>query len=840
MHRRSLVVGIVIGVVLAFCTGASAACDDFPLDRAGMACLVASGLAGGDDNIPDPEPPPSFSDVPPDHWAYKHIEYAVSQNVLQGYEDGTYRPNLAVDRGQMAVYVARAMVAPGGDAAIPAPVPPATFADVPSDFWAYKHVEYCVGQGVAPGYPDGLYHPEYAMYANAAALWLEQAGMLVDPCAIPEPLVASFGAEPREGTAAPLVVQFTDTSIGRPEAWSWGFGDGMTSAEQSPAHTYQTIGTFTVSLTVTRGDVSDTRTVLGFISIVPIAPVPSFSGNPASGRVPLEVHFADESGGDPTSWLWDFGDGSTSAEQNPTHTYSKHGSYTVSLTAANDLGQSSHIAPGYISAAGETVTEAWRGGLTIEEPSSVSVNYTDGSVWVGELGGSLGHLSVSATEAIYIKYQFSAFGMYTSTSVSVDPTDGSCWGTGFEDGQVVHLGADGAILTRRGGFDHPHSASVNPSDSSCWVADYGNDQVVHLGADGAELWRGGDFDGPSSVSVNPVDGSCWVADYFGGTVVHLGADGTELWREWGFSQPSSVSVNPTDGSVWVADYGHNEVVHLRANGNELWRGGGFLSPRSLAVNPADGSCWVADTGHSQVVHLAQDGTQLWRSAGYPTFRYPHSVSVNTADGSCWVADYGNDQVVHLAVHADFGDVPSYHWAFHEIQACYTAGIVQGYEDGTYDPTIAVTRDQMAVYISRALVSPSGDTAIPDGPPAPSFSDVPSNHWAYKHIEYAVSQNVVKGYEDGTYLPGVTVDRGTMAVYIARAMVAPGGDAAVPDPPTTATFPDVPDSFWSYRHVEYCVSESVVAGYGDGLYHPGYPVSRDQMAVYIARAFDLPL
>lgn len=187
----------------------------------------------------------------------------------------------------------------------------------------------------------------------------------------------------------------------------------------------------------------------------------------------------------------------------------------------------------------------------------------------------------------------------------------------------------------------------------------------------------------------------------------------------------------------------------------------------------------------------------------------------------------------------FTDVPSDHWAFHEIMACASAGIVSGYDDGLYHPEIAVTRDQMAVYIARALVSPSGDAAIPDPAPPPSFSDVPSTHWAYKHIEYAVSHSVVQGYEDGAYQPGVTTDRGQMAVYIARAMVAPGGDAAIPDPVPPATFPDVPDTFWSYKQVEYCAGQGVVNGYDDSLYYPEIVVTRDQMAVYVARAFDLP-
>jgi hypothetical protein len=57
---------------------------------------------------------------------------------------------------------------------------------------------------------------------------------------------------------------------------------------------------------------------------------------------------------------------------------------------------------------------------------------------------------------------------------------------------------------------------------------------------------------------------------------------------------------------------------------------------------------------------------------------------------------------------------------------------------------------------------------------------------------------------------------------------------VPDPSGGATFPDVSDTFWAYTHIEYCVENGVVAGYLDGLYHPEIVVTRDQMAVYVAR------
>jgi hypothetical protein len=182
----------------------------------------------------------------------------------------------------------------------------------------------------------------------------------------------------------------------------------------------------------------------------------------------------------------------------------------------------------------------------------------------------------------------------------------------------------------------------------------------------------------------------------------------------------------------------------------------------------------------------------------------------------------------------FGDVGNDHWAFEHVEACVGSGIVDGYPDGLYHSEIAVTRDQMAVYISRALAG--GDANVPEAGPDPTFSDVPEDHWAYGYIEYAAQQQVVRGFSDGLYRPDLELDRGQMAVYVARSIA--GSDDAVPSPTGAPSFEDVPGTFWSYRHVEYCVSQGVVSGYEDGLYHPERVVTRDQMAVYVSRAFGL--
>lgn len=191
----------------------------------------------------------------------------------------------------------------------------------------------------------------------------------------------------------------------------------------------------------------------------------------------------------------------------------------------------------------------------------------------------------------------------------------------------------------------------------------------------------------------------------------------------------------------------------------------------------------------------------------------------------------------------FPDVSPDHQVYAYIEACYAAGIVQGFPDGLYHPEIVVTRGQMAIYIARALAG--GDEYVPPGPTEPSFPDVPNTgygpagtdpHWAYKYVEYAVANGVVQGYPDGTYGPDIDLDRGQMAIFIARALA--GSDAGVPDDPGVVTFADVQPPSVYYKYVEYIAAAGVTQGYPDGLYHPEIPCSRDLMAIYVARAFQL--
>ena len=165
------------------------------------------------------------------------------------------------------------------------------------------------------------------------------------------PLKANFTADPSRGPA-PLGVQFTDYSTGDVKSWLWEFGDQSQSTSRSPVHTYEKQGTYTVRLTITGSRGTDTMTRAGYIQVsAPIQPVKAnFAGNTTTGTAPLAVKFFDRSTGSPASWFWDFGDNATSTVQNPVHEYSGPGSYSVSLTAGNSLGNNTLLIPNYITA----------------------------------------------------------------------------------------------------------------------------------------------------------------------------------------------------------------------------------------------------------------------------------------------------------------------------------------------------------------------------------------------------------------------------------------------------------------------------------------------------------
>jgi gliding motility-associated-like protein len=131
---------------------------------------------------------------------------------------------------------------------------------------------------------------------------------------------------------APFQVQFQDASSGA-TSWLWDFGDGTPpSTLQNPLHWYTDAGTYTVSLIVSNNisGCTDTITELNYILINP-SPTAQFSASPTQVCTGRPVQFTDLSTGGALQWRWNFGEGTESDVQNPSHIYNSPGQYTVFL-----------------------------------------------------------------------------------------------------------------------------------------------------------------------------------------------------------------------------------------------------------------------------------------------------------------------------------------------------------------------------------------------------------------------------------------------------------------------------------------------------------------------------
>ena len=133
----------------------------------------------------------------------------------------------------------------------------------------------------------------------------------------------------------------------------WNFGDGETSTEANPVHTYMTPGTYTVSLRVENTLGNDTKTRTNYITVNANTnpPVADFEASETEISTGTTITFTDLTENIVTSWSWTFEGGTpaTSTEQNPTVTYDEPGEYTVTLTATNAYGSDVETKTAYIN-----------------------------------------------------------------------------------------------------------------------------------------------------------------------------------------------------------------------------------------------------------------------------------------------------------------------------------------------------------------------------------------------------------------------------------------------------------------------------------------------------------
>lgn len=357
--------------------------------------------------------------------------------------------------------------------------------------------------------------------------------------------VAQFTNSPT--TCINIPVNFTDQSTtpgGIIWSWNWNFGDGTSSTLQNPSHLFPGAGTYNVSLII-ENTLGCFDTVVHQI-VIANPPVAAFSyGNTCVGSA---VSFTDQSTppGTITSWNWNFGDGSTSTLQNPTHTYGTVGSYTVTLIAGNANGcldtvvQLVTVNPLPVANAGADRTIC--SGSSVTLTASGGTNYT----WIP--GGS------------------------TNASITVNP--------GSSTSYVVTVGnANGCINRDTVWVAVLPLPTVNagPDVASC------SGSAVTLTAGGANsyTWTPGGSTN-STITVNPTSSTNY-------TVVGTDANGCTA------SDIVRVNVNSLPTAVAGADQnicaGSGATLTASGGGTYSWSPGGSTNS-SITVNPGSTTSYI--------------------------------------------------------------------------------------------------------------------------------------------------------------------------------------------------------------------------------------------------------
>ncbi len=315
--------------------------------------------------------------------------------------------------------------------------PPETFYHFANDGSGWIDHSSNLSGDLAQGYRDMRETPTMAQNCPDELLvaWVNETDDDVNelwmdgvPVVIIRPPVAAFSADPMTGSA-PLAVSFTDQSQAGSSpitSWAWDFGDGNSSSDQNPSHTYAAPGEYTVKLTVSDGSLSDTATAQTPITVNAVGPTAQLAFTPGSGAPPLTVNFTDQSqaGTNPiTIWSWDFGDGQTSDEQHPTHTYNDAGKYTVKLTVSDGTLSDTATAPNQVAVIAEGPAAQFSAD-PMSGSAPLSVSFTDQSQagsspitsWTWEFGD--GNTSSEQNPT----HQYASPGDYT---VKLTVSDGS-------------------------------------------------------------------------------------------------------------------------------------------------------------------------------------------------------------------------------------------------------------------------------------------------------------------------------------------------------------------------------------------------------------------------------
>lgn len=446
---------------------------------------------------------------------------------------------------------------------------------------------------------------------------------------------------------------FTDQSTdedGEVVSRLWNFGDNATSTEANPTHTYTVKGTYTVSLTVTDDNGGTAETTKTIVVADPadanVDPVADFTTGETVYLSGADIAFTDAStdaDGAILEWAWDFGDGNTSTDQNPTHSYTEVKSYEVSLTVTDNLGAETTVTK-TINIGG--VLWSYATGRNIESTTPAIAD--DGMVFATS-SGKEGNTNIHAINPDGTEKWAIEVGDIVRSSPVIG-ADGTVYTSSYDDFFYALDPADGTIVwSYELGSNAKYSTAALGTDGSIYIGSQ-TDNFHALNADGTLKWEfptGGDVNGSAVIgadgtiyinstddflyALNPADGSMkWNYEYgsWSGTALAMGSDGTIYIAGESSAETGVVAaVNPNGSEKWSITT--SAVTGSPTNTGKIDQGGPAIGP--------DGTVYVGTKGPELLALDPNTGAVKW-SYTNPAFAGIGSTPAIDQEGNVYFGD----------------------------------------------------------------------------------------------------------------------------------------------------------------------------------------------------------
>ncbi len=262
-----------------------------------------------------------------------------------------------------------------------------------------------------------------------------------------------------------------------------------------------------------------------------------------------------------------------------------------------------------------------------------------------------------------------------------------------------------------------------------------------------------------------------------------------------------------------------------------WRAVEIDWQASSAPGANDGFLDLWLEGHPQTGLSGLDNDTL--SVDHVRWGAVNAIDAGTG-GSLYLDAFESRRTGYIGLDPVFTDVPDGYLFQNHILAIYNSGVTAGCGAGLYCPEASTNRAQMAVFLLKAKL---GTDYRPD-PCVGIFSDVPCpGGFAVNWIEDLYNRGITAGCGPGLYCPNATTTRSQMAVFLLKASLGTG----YTPPSCTGIFDDVPcPGGFAVNWIEDLYNRGITSGCGATTYCPTNPVSRGQMAVFLAKSFSLPI